>query len=676
MTRPVRRLIKPGQKETEEYLNQEWLLTNGLGGYASGTIAGVPTRRFHGYLISALPAPLGRVSYFNHLVEKVILPDGKSILLGGEETKPDSAVVFGAEYLTEFRLDMGLPVWIYEFHHFRLEKKVVLPHLQNSVYITWRLLDGNGVIKLELRPAFNFRPHEGLLNDTSSAPYSLTIIENQYEISSSIDLPKLRMLLYGTEPKLILDQGITKDHYYRIEDRRGYDAQGVFWSPGYFSTNLSHGEETTLVASTESWNVVHAFHPQDAFPLEYERRQRLIGAAHTSTKTGMGAELVLAADQFIISPAGRSEEAARVRAAGDETRTIIAGYPWFTDWGRDTMISFEGLTLVTGRFVEAGWILRTFAHYVKQGLIPNMFPEGKNDGLYNTADATFWFFHALDRYVDVTGDRQTLRLILPKLMEIITHHLRGTRFNIHVDREDGLLIQGEQGYQLTWMDAKVGDWVVTPRRGKAVEINALWYNALRLLEGWLREEGNPEDAQQIAVHADRAHKSFNNRFWYEDGKYLYDVVDGENGDDSACRPNQIISISLRYPVLNSDYWNPVLDAVAERLLTSVGLRTLDPNHPEYRSKYSGDLRSRDAAYHQGTVWPWLIGPFIDAWLKVHPDDRRSARRFLDGFNVHLNEACVGTISEIFDAEPPFNSRGCVSQAWSVAEVLRCWCLTA
>jgi predicted glycogen debranching enzyme len=276
----------------------------------------------------------------------------------------------------------------------------------------------------------------------------------------------------------------------------------------------------------------------------------------------------------------------------------------------------------------------------------------------------------------MTEDRVTLRLMLPVLADIVDHHLHGTRFGIGVDPDDGLLRQGAPGYQLTWMDAKVEDWVVTPRRGKAVEINALWYNALRLLERWTRDEGDAAAARALGGHAARAYESFNERFWYKDGEYLFDVVDGEQGDDPACRPNQIFAVSLAHPVLDAARWEPVVDTVARRLLTPVGLRSLAPDHADYKAKYYGDLRARDAAYHQGTVWAWLIGAFVDAWLRLHPTDRRGARRFLEGFVPHLDEACIGSISEIFDAEPPFTPRGCVAQAWSVAEVLRAWVRTA
>jgi predicted glycogen debranching enzyme len=376
----------------------------------------------------------------------------------------------------------------------------------------------------------------------------------------------------------------------------------------------------------------------------------------------------------VIVPAGRIADAARARAEGDEVRTVIAGYHWFTDWGRDTMISLEGLALSTGRQKEARWILHTFARYIRDGLIPNLFPEGADEGLYHTADATLWFFHALDRYVKSTGDRETLSLLLPNLVDIVDHHVAGTRFGIHVDPSDGLLSQGADGYQLTWMDAKVGDWVVTPRRGKAVEINGLWYNALSLLEHWLTE-ANDGRSDQIRGYAERARASFNRRFWSDALGYLFDVIDGPNGNDPACRPNQILSFSLNHPILDESRWPTVLSVVEQKLLTPFGLRSLSPDHPDYKPIYFGDLRSRDAAYHQGTVWAWLIGPFVDAWLKVHPGDRQGARRLLEGFGKHLNEACVGSISEIFDGNSPFKPRGCIAQAWSVAEVLRCWILT-
>jgi predicted glycogen debranching enzyme len=314
--------------------------------------------------------------------------------------------------------------------------------------------------------------------------------------------------------------------------------------------------------------------------------------------------------------------------------------------------------------------LRTFAKYLKDGLIPNMFPEGKGEGLYHTADATLWFFHATKRYVDVSGDRDTLERLLPRFEQIIDLHLRGTRFGIRIDPADGLLEQGAPGYQLTWMDAKVGDLVVTPRRGKSVETNALWYNALRLMEEWMDERGDAEAAKRYRALSDKAQESFNARFWNERSKALFDVVDGENGDDDAIRPNQLFAISLPHPILDPKRWKPVVDVVRDQLLTPYGLRSLSPNHPDCQPQYFGDLRARDLAYHQGTVWPWLIGPFVDAWQRVYPDRVQELRPIAVSLGQHLASGCVGTISEIFDAEAPYTPRGCCAQAWSVGEALR------
>ncbi|HTU46478.1 MAG TPA: amylo-alpha-1,6-glucosidase [Bryobacteraceae bacterium] len=653
----------------------EWLVTNGLGGYASGTLGGTPTRVFHGYLISALPSPLGRTMMLNDIFEELILADGRNIPINGVQTE-NGSYPGATQYLTDFRLDSGLPVWTYEAAGLIVEKRVYLPHRQNTVYIDYRLTGGSGSAKLHLRPAVNMRPHEAPVSSPLGT-YTLTVRDNQYELRAPGEIPAVRMILTGEEGHFAIDCYKVSNVIYHIEQSRGYEWRGDLWSPGYFSALIAPGHDVTLVASTESWDVISALTPHQAWDAEHERKRRLLIESHPGVCDQTCRELVWAADQFIFTPVGRQQDTARARAAGDEIRSIIAGYPWFTDWGRDTMISLEGLTLITGRQVEASYILRTFAHYIRDGLIPNMFPEGETSGLYHTADATLWFFHALNRYLESTNDHHLLTHLLPQLIDIVGHHLRGTKFNIHVDPEDGLMVQGQEGYQLTWMDAKVGDWVVTPRRGKAVEINALWYNTLKLLEKWLRRARRDDEADGIGGHAAKARESFNQRFWFEQGGYLYDVVDNEDGgDDSSCRPNQVFAISLEHPILDQSRWKPVLSTVKERLLTPVGLRSLAPGEKDYKPNYDGDLRSRDAAYHQGTVWAWLIGPFIDAWLKVHDGDIKTARAFLDGFRPHLRQACVGSISEIFDAEPPFTPRGCCAQAWSVAEVLRSFVKTS
>jgi predicted glycogen debranching enzyme len=671
----VRRLSwQPTDEARQALAWKEWIVTNGLGGYATGTVSGALTRRYHGMLVAALPTPFGRTVMLNYLWERVRFPDGRLVSLPRLVETDEGKELDTSPFLVGFSLDAGLPVWEYDVEGVRLRKRVVMPHLQNTTHVSYQLLSSQPV-RLELRPMLAFRLHEAPVNHPVEAPYGVQALGDRFEIHPGGDLPPLRLFLYGSEKAFTVIPDLVTGVTYALEQHRGYECCGDLWTPGYFRMELSQDAPGTLVASTESWETIGALTPGELMHAEHRRRRRLVEAARGVPRTGMAAELVLAADQFIITPAGRIEEAARARAMGDEVRTVIAGYHWFTDWGRDTMISLEGLTLCTGRQREAGYILRTFGHYVRDGLIPNMFPEGTKEGLYHTADATLWFFHAIHRYVRATHDRSTLRQLIPKLKSVVEHHLAGTRFGIGVDARDGLLRQGEEGYQLTWMDAKVDDWVVTPRRGKAVEINALWFNALRLLAEWLREEGDPQ-APQIEEHAERARESFNQRFWYAEGGYLYDVIDGEHGDDPACRPNQILAISLDHPVLDRKYWTPVFEVVRDRLLTPVGLRSLAPGHRDYKAQYYGDLRARDAAYHQGTVWGWLAGPFVDAWLKIHPEDKAGARKaVLDGFAQHLDDGGIGTLSEIFDAERPYTPRGCMAQAWSVAEVLRAWVAT-
>jgi predicted glycogen debranching enzyme len=661
-------------------LSREWLVTNGLGGFASGTLSGAITRRYHGLLIAALPAPYGRTVMWSHVSEHLRFADNETISLGGEERAGGQLDLGASDWLHEFRLENGLPIWTYHVRDLVLEKRVLLLHDQNTVHLIYRILSGKKRPRLELQPAFSFRHYESPVNKGRRGSYRFTAIDHRYEIAAAQSgWPPLRMKASNGKAEFTVSPQKIRQVVYRIEQSRGYAYEGDLWSPGFFRIDLRERDTAALIGSTEDWDIIEVLAPDQALAAETERRAKMLNDAMPAAHTGFPAELVFAADQFIITPAGRAEEAARAHAAGDEVRTVIAGYHWFTDWGRDTMISLEGLALVTGRTLEAGYILRTFAYYVREGLIPNMFPDGKKGGLYHTADATLWFFHALNRYLHYTEDRTTLRLLLPTLIDIAEYHLRGTSFNIHVDERDGLLIQGEEGYQLTWMDAKMGDWVVTPRRGKAVEINALWYNALELLAQWCREEGDLGGAEKYAGVAKHARQSFNERFWFAEGGYLFDVVDcnGESGTtDPSCRPNQIFAISLDHAVLDPARWSSVMAVAKEKLLTTVGLRSLSPDHPDYKPIYSGDLRSRDGAYHQGTVWAWLIGPFIDAWLKVHPNEKQQAREFLERFPAHLDEAGIGTISEVFDAREPHHPGGCIAQAWSVAEVLRSWLKTA
>ncbi|MBS0170705.1 MAG: glycogen debranching enzyme family protein [Nitrospira sp.] len=652
--------------DEETLLTREWLVTNGLGGYASSTLLCAPTRRYHGLFVPDLPAPWGRTVMIPRLDEDVRLGTETYFLSGVEfeDGRVEGDVPSG---LQSFRRQGQTPVWCYEIAGRRLEKRVLMPYGHNSLYVEYRLLEGDPV-QMQVRPFVTFRMLDAPLRDAKQPPFPVLTTDGRHEIPLCDGAPALKLCLRPGYGLFVADARVSHSVCYRVDRDRGAEHLENLSSPGYFQADLATDHPLAFVASTEPWEHLE-LSPEALVEAESQRVGKLLTTVRAGGADEVEERLALAADQFIVAPGSRVEEQALAKASGDEARTVIAGYHWFTDWGRDTMISLEGLTLCTGRHQEARSILKTFAGYVQDGLLPNLFPEGERQGLYHTADATLWYFHALDRYHRVTGDRDTLIELQPVLRSILEHHVKGTRFGIGVDPHDGLLRAAEQGYQLTWMDAKVEGWVVTPRRGKPVEIQALWYNALRCMAGWASFIGG--SASAWADLAAQAQRSFNGRFWYQPGGYLYDVVDGESGDDAAFRPNQVFSISLTHPILDETRWRDVLDQVAEKLLTPVGLRSLARDHPDYKPKYFGDLRARDAAYHQGTVWAWLIGPFIDAWLKVSPDPGK-ARPLLEGFQRHLSEAGIGTISEIFDAEPPYHPRGCIAQAWSVAEVLRAW----
>ena len=661
---PSLKFPRQGDGEIDFLLAREWLATNGLGGYASGTLSGIATRRYHGLFIPNLPAPRGRTMVLPRLDEEV-RSGTRTVLLAGAEFEDGHIEGDGHRFLREFRLDGLIPTWTFEIDNDILEKRIVMPHRLNTVYVEYRLISG-GPIQLSLRPYVTFRMHDGPLGVPVEYPFTLAVTRGRLEVHPFEGAPPLRLGMQPHRGNFVMDEKISRHVHYRVERERGYDHLEDLTSPGYFSVGLASGESLALVASTESWELLE--HPADRI-LEGERQrlEKVLAMAPKEAHVGTAAHLVLAADQFIILPGTRPEENVLASISGEEVRTIVAGYHWFTDWGRDTMISLEGLTLCTGRAQEARAILLTFAHYVKDGLLPNQFPEGQRTAIYNTADATLWYFHAIDRYVELTGDRDTLKTLFPILKSVIEHHIQGTHFGIGLDATDGMLKAGAEGYALTWMDAKMDGWVVTPRRGKPVEIQALWYNALRLMSTWGQELGEAGD--EYRQRAELVEESFNARFWYAAGRHLYDVVDGEQGDDASLRPNQVFSMSLHFPVLSRPLWQPVIDSVATKLLAPVGLRTLDPEHRDYNRTYFGDLRVRDTAYHQGTVWAWLIGHFLDAWQRVYPD-KAKAREMLRGLQDELRNAGIGSISEIFDAEPPYTPRACIAQAWSVAEVLR------
>lgn len=642
----------------EQVLYDEWLLTNGLGGFACGSFSGAPMRKYHALLIAALPNPFGRTIMLNYVADTLILEDKTELSLSPLRFKDKTNIE--TTHLKELRFENGLPIWTYEYNGIVIEKSLLLINRQNTLHVSYKLVSDTGPVQIKWQPYFHFRTNDQAVNSViPNESYTVHAKDFQYEIECP-NYPPLR-LFNSSQAPFTLDSHIFNDVFYEIEAQRGYEAIGNLKSPGYFLLNIAPKERQTIVASTEPWNTIFALSPREAWITEKLRKKSLLKAAGKNKNSPTIAKLVLAADQFIITPTTRFDDMIRLQALGEESKTVIAGFPWFTDWGRDTMISLEGLTLVTGRSKEAYSILHTFGHYIRNGLIPNMFPDGENQGIYNTADATLWFFHAINRYIQITEDEDILEFLLPKLSDIIQNHITGTLFGIKVD-SDGLLIQGQNGVQLTWMDAKVGDWVVTPRRGKAVEINALWYNALKLYEKW---SGKPHDISEQCL------ESFNKKFWFDEDGYLYDVIEGENGNDPALRPNQLFSISLDNPVLAQDKWKPVFDKVTEHLYTPFGLRTLSPDHPDFKTHYDGDLYARDAAYHQGTVWPWLIGPYIDTMLKINPEYFEGAQNALKGLVEYLDQNCMNSIAEIFDAHAPYKARGCFAQAWSVAELLRC-----
>jgi predicted glycogen debranching enzyme len=664
----IRRLPLPDDTKAraEKLLDSEWLVTNGLGGYASSSVACANTRRYHGVLVAALPNPLGRVLMLARLDETLGGASGAMTTV----TDGDQA----AAVIREFRLEAGLPVWKLACDGVVIEKRVWMPHGQNTTLVQYTLLEGKSAT-LHLRPTLHFRGYEDAVDSRPARGYRVQVDEPGLCVIGGEKVPPLRMQVENGGADWVTEERYQSELHFPVEAARGYSHLGDAWSPGFYRATLHADTPFTFAASTEGKDEIGALPSDVARMCEHERRRHLARAADARVQDEVGLELVVAADQFIITPAGRLADATRAKAMGAEIRTVIAGYHWFTDWGRDTMISLEGLTLTTGRQREAGYILRTFAHYVKDGLIPNMFPDGSNKGLYHTADATLWFFHALERYLGATNDEDLLVEILPVMQNIIEAHERGTGFGIHVDPKDSLLTQGADGYQLTWMDAKVDDWVVTPRRGKAVEINALWHNALCNVAKWTDAIRGANEGAKYADRAAKTRESFNRRFWNPDRGFLFDVIDGPDGDSNLCRPNQVLAISLENPVLARERWEPVMKVVEERLLTPVGLRSLAAGEPDFKARYFGDLRARDAAYHQGTVWAWLIGPYVDAWLKLHPGEPAKARALLKGFVAHLDDFGIGSIAEIFDATEPYAPRGCIAQAWSVAEVLRCWALT-
>lgn len=621
---------------------KEWLETNGLGGWASGTVSGANSRRYHGLLVAATHPPVGRMMMLSKLDESVIVNEQRFEL--GANQYPGAIWPQGFQHLISFQRDL-FPVFEYEIDDVRLRKTIAAIHGENTTVVLYEVLSCEVEFELELLPLYACR-------DFHSLSHANDYIGHPYLFDEGI----FRTLNYQGCPELFISVPRSsfhekKDWYYNFEYeeelQRGLDFKEDLFTHGKFSVTLKNKGKLGVIISTDDPTGKDAF---KLFQKEKKRREQVV--ANFSNENLK--RLALAADQFIVKR-GR-------------LKTIIAGYHWFSDWGRDTMIALPGLCLVTKRSDDAKNILKAFADSVSEGMIPNRFPDFDEVPEYNTVDASLWFFHAIYQYYQYTNDKKFIHHLLPVLKQIIEWHNKGTRYNIHIDTT-GLIYAGADGVQLTWMDAKMGDWVVTPRSGKAVEINALWYNALCMMAEFLELNEELEAALDYKSKAEQAKESFLKAFWYEEGGYLYDYIDQEKNHNF--RPNQLYAISLPFPLLNEVQAKSVLDQTEKFLLTPRGLRSLAPNHPDYKGHYGNSVWERDGAYHQGTVWSFLLGAYIDALIEVRGDEGKTqAKNILAKFFEHLDEAGIGTVSEIFEGDAPHRPCGCIAQAWGVAEVLR------
>jgi predicted glycogen debranching enzyme len=646
-------------KERSEFQNyvdsttHEWLETNGLGGWSASTLCGAHTRRYHGLLVAAVVPPTDRMVVLSKLDETIVI-NGERYELGvnnyGTAVHPE-----GYQYLMRFE-KFYFPEFNYEAGGVKLKKTIAMIHGENTVVISYNIVDAPVAFELELLPLIAGRGYHSLSQANQKidqhALFEGDIFQAKVYPSAPTLFIKIPNALYRPDPAWYY-------HFdYSIESYRGLDHQEDLFSHGKFVVRLKKGDSLQIVIST---NHPGQHEGNDLLMLELTRRKNLL---KDSPANKLQQQLILAADQFIVR---RHLKTALEKAV--DGATIIAGYHWFTDWGRDTMISLPGLCLSTGRFDDARKIISAFAASVSKGMLPNRFQDDGGEPEYNNVDGTLWYFIAIYKYLQATSDRAfVLNEILPVLKSIIDWHFKGTRYNIKVE-EDGLLFAGEKGQQLTWMDARIGDWVVTPRMGKPVEIQALWYNALKIFSMLLDLNGQPEDASIVEISANRIKNTFLEKFWFEEGSYLYDVIDENGSSDKSLRPNQLFAISLPFALVEGNRAKSIMEVISKELYTPVGLRTLPRSDSRYTPVYGGDQWHRDSSYHQGTVWSWLLGPYLDALVKTESGDAE-LKNVVNNFCYHLEEGCLGSVSEIFDAEYPHHPRGCAAQAWGVAEVLR------
>ena len=636
--------------------SKEWLCTNGIGGFASGTVAGLLTRRYHGLLVAALAPPVGRTLLVSKLDERVHY-DGLSRPLFTNRWADGTLDPAGYRDLERFTLDGTTPVWTWGCADALVEKRVWMESGANTTYVRYSVVRARAPITLEIAVLVNYRDYHGTTH--GGWPMVVDRVPDGVRIDA----------FAGAHPFVILADGadfvVEHEWYYGFdlarENERGLPALEDHLRAATLHATIEPGRSLTVTLSAEPA-------PSREGEAAWQRRQRhemdVVAQwqrAQAPPRQAPAAvqRLVLAADQFVVR---------RPLPDVPDGMTVIAGYHWFGDWGRDTMISLPGLTLTTGRPEIARRILTTFARFVDRGMLPNRFPDAGEAPEYNTADAALWYVEAVRAYHVATGDDGVVKELFPALESIIDFYRRGTRFGIAEDPADGLLRAGEPGVQLTWMDAKVGDWTVTPRIGKPVEINALWFNALSAMAAFARTLHQP--AAPWEALARQVKRSFG-RFWCESAGYCYDVVDGPEGDDATLRPNQIFAVSLPAMAVSAEHARRIVDTCARHLLTAHGLRSLAPLDFRYRGSYAGNVLERDGAYHQGTVWAWLLGPFVAAHLKVYADPA-AAEALLTPLLRHLADYGLGSIGELFDGDPPFAPGGCIAQAWSVAEILRVW----
>ncbi|MCX8129258.1 MAG: amylo-alpha-1,6-glucosidase [Clostridia bacterium] len=643
---------KENWRTFDKGIEKEWLLTNGIGGFASSTVIGANTRRYHGLLVASLRPPVNRHLIISK-IDETITVGGKKYDLHSYRTP--GYTMEGYKNLQRVTVD-PLPRFVFSIEDLFIEKKLCMVYGENTVVIVYRIINGGSKSRFSLTPLMNFRDYHH-----NSCRDHLRFSRSRYKSGIIVkpDFYDLDINVFCSEGEFHeLNDCYFMGMEYAVEAERGLHSIEDHYIPGYFDIDILPGEEKniTVIASVEK-EIVNVDGPE-LMAKEEARYRKLVQDA--GYRDRLAKELVIAADSFIV-----------YRKSTD-AKTIIAGYPWFTDWGRDTMIAFTGLTLVTKRFQDARDILYTFSRYVKDGLIPNMFSDVGQEPAYNTVDAALWYFEAVNKYIEYTGDYTFIKKdIYDALTQILNKYIDGTHFKIKMDK-DYLIGAGDEKTQLTWMDAKVGDWVVTPRHGKAVEINALWYNALMVMSKLSAQYG--KDTGYYEGLARNVKDSFLKVFWNVQDGYLYDVVTNEYRDGKV-RPNQIMAVSLSYPVLEGFQAEKVVRRVWKELYTAYGLRSLSPHDNEYRGIYIGDSYHRDGAYHQGTVWTWPLGQFITAYARVFGSSEKNKsilRRFFEPFRDHLEDACIGSISEIFDGNEPLTPRGCFAQAWSVGEILRAY----